>query len=558
MSSSDFRASGLTMRRLASLVLLLGLLADGQGLLPSVRAASFTVTSTADSGPGSLREAIEDGNAMPGADSITFALSGTITLISALPPVTDPAGLSIDGGTQSVTVSGNHAVRPFQTAVGALMELRRLTVTAGSASTGAGIVNSGGTLIIANSTISGNVAGFGTGGGGLVNESGTVTISNSAISGNGTLYAGNGGGIINKGTLTISNSRISGNGTFTFGSSQGGGIVNEGMLTITDSTISDNRAIGDSAGGGSHTTGGGIVNSGMLFITKTTISGNRAGSGGGIANSLAGTLTIGNSTISGNVAAGGCFRAFCSPGTGAGISGGNVVITSSTISANSASGSGGDSRGGGIFGTATLANTILAANTAAIGPDCSGSLSPAAPNLVGDPAGCTIPGRPPLIGEALLGPLQDNGGPTHTHALLAGSPAIDAGDSDGCTDPAGNPLTIDQRGQPRPVDGDGDGTAVCDLGAYESANDSTPPMPFLVEMISNLIEAAGALDFQQGVDLLRNALSSLNRDNRNAACGQVSAFINQVDAQSGKSLPAVEANQLLLSATDVQQVLACR
>jgi hypothetical protein len=584
------------------------------------------VTSTADSGPGSLREAIENANAMPGADSITFAISGTITLVSALPPITDPAGLSIDGGAQSITVSGNNAVRPFQTAAGALMELRRLTVTAGRATTGAGIVNSGGTLIIADSTISGNVAGFGSGGGGLLNESGTVTISNSAISGNGTLYAGNGGGIINKGTLTISTSRISGNATFTFGSSQGGGIVNEGMLTITDSAVSENRANGDSAGGGSHTTGGGIVNSGILFITRSTISGNRAGSGGGIANSLAGTLTISNSTISGNVAAGGCFRAFCSPGAGGGISGGNVAIASSTISANSASGS-----GGGLSGTATLANSILAANTAAVGPDCSGSLSPAAPNLVGDPAGCTIPGRPPLTGDARLGPLQDNGGPTDTHALLPDSPAIDAGDPNGCTDPDGNPLTIDQRGHPRPVDGDGDGAAVCDLGAFELdplASGSTHPVlslpgnliidasgPAIVtfnatatdavdgelpvvcqpssgstfpigtttvtctatdsdlntttgsftvtvmnltEMVSDLIETVAALNFQQGVNLLQNALGSFHSDNWNAACRQVGAFINQVHAQSGKSLDAVQANQLVLSATNVQRALGCR
>src|SRR5688500_10895688 len=133
MSSSDSRPcgarrnlpgkraiSGLTVHRLTRLALLLGLLV---GQPPAARAASFTVTSTADSGPGSLREAIENANAMPGADSITFALSGTITLVSALPPITDPAGLSIDGGAQSITVSGNNAVRPFQTAAGALMEL---------------------------------------------------------------------------------------------------------------------------------------------------------------------------------------------------------------------------------------------------------------------------------------------------------------------------------------------------------------------------------------------------------------------------------------------------
>ena len=85
------------------------------------------------------------------------------------------------------------------------------------------------------------------------------------------------------------------------------------------------------------------------------------------------------------------------------------------------------------------------------------------------------------------------------------------------------------------MDGDGDGTAVCDLGAYELANDSTPPVSDLAEIVSDLIDAAAALDFQQGVHLLQNALRSLNRDNTDAACAQVSAFINQVEAQSGKA-----------------------
>ena len=210
--------------------------------------------------PRLLREAIEEANAIPGADIITFALSGTITLVSALPLITDPAGLSIDGRDQSVTVSGNDAVRPFQTAAGALMGAAPPYGYGGPRDYGRGHPQQRRNT---NHREQHNQAAtsrrFGSGGGGLVNESGTVTISNSAITGNGTLYAGSGGGIINKGTLTISNSRISGNGTFTFGGSQGGGIVNEGMLTITDSTISDNRAIGDSAGGGSHTTGGGIM-----------------------------------------------------------------------------------------------------------------------------------------------------------------------------------------------------------------------------------------------------------------------------------------------------------
>ena len=66
-----------------------------------------------------------------------------------------------------------------------------------------------------------------------------------------------------------------------------------------------------------------------------------------------------------------------------------------------------------------------------------------------------------------LGPLQNNGGNAMTHALLVGSPAIDGGNPGGCTDASGNILINDQRYFPRPVDGDGNGTAICDIGAFE-------------------------------------------------------------------------------------------
>lgn len=105
--------------------------------------------------------------------------------------------------------------------------------------------------------------------------------------------------------------------------------------------------------------------------------------------------------------------------------------------------------------------------------DCGGvGFTSLGHNLVGLDTGCPVDGSgdqtvdPDTVFTALIGPLQHNGGPTETHALLAGSAAIDAGDPQ-CSDPQGVPLTTDQRGSPRPVDGNGDGLPVCDIGAVE-------------------------------------------------------------------------------------------
>jgi parallel beta-helix repeat protein len=141
---------------------------------------------------------------------------------------------------------------------------------------------------------------------------------------------------------------------------------------------------------------------------------------------------------------------------------GTVMLNNTTISGNTA-----NQRGGGIYtfdrGSATLQNTILAGNTAPNGPDCSWTLVSAGYNLIGNTSDCTFtPTDSDLTYiDAKLGLLQDNGGPTETHALLSGSPAIDAGSCRG--------TTADQRGKPRPVDipfiaNADDG---CDIGSYE-------------------------------------------------------------------------------------------
>jgi hypothetical protein len=232
-----------------------------------------------------------------------------------------------------------------------------------------------------------------------------------------------------------------------------GGICNSdnAYAVISRSTISGSWA----GGGGS----AGIDNRGTLEIVESTIDNNYAGAGGGgIGNS--GTATVTNSTISGNYAG--------EDGNGGGgiSSSGTLTLINSTIAGNTANADGG---GGGLRvagGTVTIRNTIIAGNRvddeSDQGPDCFGVLTSVEGSLIQDLESCVIQGGSNNVFgvDPKLGPLRDNGGETQTHALLPGSPAIDAASSTTC------PAT-DQRGVQRPLDGNGDGTPVCDIGAFE-------------------------------------------------------------------------------------------
>lgn len=247
--------------------------------------------------------------------------------------------------------------------------------------------------------------------------------------------------------LTISNGDAHGWG--------GGGVRNEGTLTLAEVTVTNNRA---------NSNGGGIFNVGTLTITDSTISENLStANGGGIFTSVGSVLALTNSTLSGN-------KSYTSGG-GIHNNGGIAHLQNVTIAQNRADDDGdtvGD--GGGVAeagGTVNFKNTIISDNTdnspSAEAPDCSGTLTSHGYNLIQNPSGCTIDGDPTgnvIALDPVLGSLQDNGGSTLTHALLAGSPAIDASDNSGC------PAT-DQRGETRPVDADSDGTPTCDMGAYE-------------------------------------------------------------------------------------------
>jgi hypothetical protein len=322
---------------------------------------------------------------------------------------------------------------------------------------GAGLYN-GGTLTVSNSTLTGNSA---TRGGGIDNT-GTLTVSNGTLSGN-TAYGG-GGGIANSGTLTVTNSALSGNAVT--GNGGGGGIANSGTLTVSNSALSGNSAT---------SAGGGIANdsNGTLTVSNSTLSGNSATyAAGGIANT--GTLTVSNSTLSSNSA----------PSGGGIYNSGrhSVTLTSVTVTANRTADPAYD--GGGLYvfpgsSVPVLHNTLIAGNfKGAAGTtrdDVFGRLDPNGDyNLIGDGTGMTglsngVNGN--LVGSAgspidpLLGPLQDYGGPTLTHALMPGSPAIDAGNNAYATD-------WDQRGEgfPRIVNG------VIDIGAFEYQGDGAAPL----------------------------------------------------------------------------------
>jgi hypothetical protein len=269
-------------------------------------------------------------------------------------------------------------------------------------------------------------------------RSGSVNLSQVTIrNGSGLSH---GGGIYNAGTLTITKTTVSGNTSndnVVIGGGLGGGIYNDGTLTIVQSTVSGNSV--SRARIGASAAGAGIYNTGSLTITNSTLSGNQAVDywpagapyGGGLANEN-GSVMIYNSTVSQNAAI------FHTPLGTVGAYGGGIYNNSTSAP--------------------TLQNSTVVNNS--WGGNCNGSVTSHGYNMSSDST-CSFngPGDQKNINPR-LGPLQNNGGPTQTMALLPGSPAMDAGNPNGCTDSNGHVLTIDQRGDPRP------GQGACDMGAY--------------------------------------------------------------------------------------------
>lgn len=437
---------------------------------------------------GTSENANADGDLDISASVIISGAGAATTIINGNHTVTGERAIHILG-SPSVAISGltvkngggggdGSGIRLDDTAT---LSLSNCVISDNVNNAGTGLANYGGPVIIDGCTFTRNSTSGN--GAGILNNS-VMTVSNSSIFSN---TSGNGGGIMNGGRLVLRNSTVVSNSS----SSNGGGISSSGDMTITDSSILTNT---------STSSGGGIANpaSGKLFISNSTISGNKTtiGEGGGINHGGIG-LTVDQSTISNNQASG-SGGAILSTGpmtltnstvysnTGAlgggiyasadgilvndtfsqnwtpGGDGGGIelisavmAITNTSIISNTA-GSGGGSGINVAGGLATLKNTLVANNP---GGNCGGgSVVASSGNNISTDATCTgfvMTSDQTGVTNPGVGPLANNGGPTQTHALLPGSPAIDTGSDVGCP-------STDQRGVHRPRG------AHCDIGAFEA------------------------------------------------------------------------------------------
>ena len=457
-------------------------------------AATITVNTKADTSVSfcTLRDAIDAANANaasgqcphgdpgPTVDTINFAVTPgdpPITLGTPLPNIT--GSLNIVGpGASQLTVSGGDAVRVLQINSGTVT-ISGLTIADGfcdstcdDGAVGAGILNN------AALTLSG------------------VTVSDNEANDDNDPSSPEGGGIFNQEVLTIVNSTVRDNSATTSGATSnhpnGGGIFNNDTLTLDRSTVSGNDSTATGSGVGSTTSanGGGIHNSRTLNMSRSTLSGNTVTGTGGMSNSASGGgmstsnsaavhLNISHSTVSGNTASITGSGQADSGGLGIFTQFGTVAVTSSTVTANSAP------IGANVFSfpsSAAFKSTIVS-NPQGGGDNCDpGGVDSQGYNLEELTGTCGF-GEPtdhPNSSPAGLDPnLTANGGPTETHALLAGSLAIDQG-SGSCT--------TDQRGQPSPSDVNGvanaPGGAGTDIGAFER-QDSNPPGTTITSGLAN-------------------------------------------------------------------------
>jgi hypothetical protein len=390
---------------------------------PLAPAAVLLVSNNNDSGPGSLRQAVLDNNSLGGSNTITFSnvVAGVITLTNGELLIARDVTL-LGPGPRRLAVDGNAATRVFHVTNAANAFISGLAITNGMVSSGSP-VNGGGiwvdnsTLTLSDCSISGNYAS------GIYNDHSTLTLVNCAVSNNQVTGA-------------------SGGGIFSFGYAGNATVIAIGC-TFSYNTVS-----------GANNVGGAIFSDGnsgsaTLLVTNSTFTGNSAYEGGAIYN-------------------GGAF----------GTSNSTLTVRGCTFASNSSSVSGSAIFIDGASSVVRLGNTILKSATNITLWNNGGSFASDGYNLSNDGAdGLLNQPTDQINTDPLLDNLTDNGGPTLTHALLPGSPAIDRGNSFG--------LTTDQRGEPRPIDFasitnaiGGDGS---DIGAFEVGGPRPPGGPFQLD-----------------------------------------------------------------------------
>ncbi len=453
-----------------SLILGICLVLSAVGPVNTARAETLTVTTIVDGFDGvcdahcSLRDAIYAANSNSDP-SIIILPAGTYALTEV---GYDDSGVSgdldiredaiISGAGAEQTLIDAQALtdeRIFDVQNGAEVTISGLTVSYGHGNLGGGVSCYNSTLTLNSVIIRFNVSS--SYGGGIYSDNCALTLDNTLVTINSA--ADGGGGIyLYDSEVEISESSIINNGT---GENRPGGGVYcyDSRLSMIETSLSENYS---GTGGGVYA----IADNSILILDRSLVAGNFAAmEGGGVAMLEGRSLTITNSTFSGNVA----------NTYGGGID--TRVVTSiahSTIVENVADADG-DNYGnaGGIFCyssgcEADVYQTIIANNidqNETPSHDCAiwgtGKLDSTGYNLVEAVGNCIFEADGDITGQdPQLAPLGYNGGPTQTHALLFGSPAIDAGNTY-------SPPATDQRGFPRPMDGDGDGTATCDIGAFE-------------------------------------------------------------------------------------------
>ena len=399
-------------------------------------AATITVTTLADElnadGDCSLREAVQAANTNAAVDACTAGAAGldTVVLPAGVIPLSVTISVSdaviVRGAGRASTTVNRGAANAFNGpgVAGATLTIEDLSVV--------GSVNTGGAQDIAVTRVdfSGVV-------GTMVNTlNGSIAITDATLSGGGVNSSG--------GAITVAGTTITGGGVNTSsgaisltGTTIGGGGVNSssGAVTLVDGSVTNAPGTGIN------------TSTGAISLTRSLVSGSDSR---GI-NSSSGAISLVNSTVSGN---------------DGGIYGGSSTITldAVTVTLNDVDGEGVgiDTSGG----TISMTHTIVAGHS----QDCDVVPTTAQYSMDSD-GSCGLAGAGNLSNaNPLLGPLANNGGPTLTHLPQAGSPAIDSGSNGLCQ-------AVDQRSVARPIDGDGDATATCDMGAVEAGARRPPPPP---------------------------------------------------------------------------------